>query len=66
TSIRAMYVTTIIQGKEPLKFQCIIETSIDFSKTPIDFDVGIGDKSDPVTESYKEYFSRDRIYWRMV
>lgn len=53
TSIRAMYVTTIIRkGKEPLKFQCIIETSIDFSKTPIDFGVGIGDKSDPVTESY--------------
>jgi hypothetical protein len=47
-SIRAMYVVTITRkGKEPLKFQYISETSIDFNKTPIDYD-----ERDAIMESY--------------
>lgn len=47
-SIRAMYMVTITRrGKEPLKFQYISETSIDFNKTPIDYD-----ESDAIMESY--------------
>ena len=47
-SIRAMYMVIITRkGKEPLKFQYISETSIDFNKTPIDYD-----DSDAIMESY--------------
>ena len=47
-SIRGMYVVTITRkGKEPLKFQYISETSIDFNKTPIDYE-----QSDAIMESY--------------
>ena len=53
TSIRAIYGTTIARsGKEPLKFQCIVETSIDFNKTPVDFNSDRADKNDPIIESY--------------
>jgi hypothetical protein len=53
TSIRAIYGTTIARsGKEPLKFQCIVETSIDFNKTPVDFSSDRTDKNDPIIESY--------------
>jgi hypothetical protein len=48
TSIRAMYMVTVTRkAKEPLKFQYISETSIDFNKTPIDYD-----ESDAIMESY--------------
>ncbi|HZA07096.1 MAG TPA: hypothetical protein VE619_05270 [Nitrososphaeraceae archaeon] len=48
-SIRAMYIITVTRKgrKEPLKFQYISETSIDFNKTPVDYD-----ESDAITESY--------------
>jgi hypothetical protein len=47
-SIRAMYMVIITRkGKEPLKFQYLSETSIDFNKTPIDYD-----DSDAIMESY--------------
>lgn len=50
TSIRAVYGTTIARsGKELLKFQCIVETLIDFNKTPVDFS---SDRADPIKESY--------------
>lgn len=53
TSIRAVYSTTIARiGKEPLKFQCIVETSVDFNKTPVDFSFDRPDKNDPIIESY--------------
>jgi hypothetical protein len=48
-SIRAMYTLTVTRkgSKEPLKFQYISQTSIDFNKTPIDYD-----ESDAIMESY--------------
>jgi len=51
TSLRASYITTIIRKeKGQLRFQCVSEMSIDFSKIPIDFAVDRGD--DPIIESY--------------
>ncbi|HET8688965.1 MAG TPA: hypothetical protein VFM18_20335, partial [Methanosarcina sp.] len=53
TSIRASYITTITRkGKGQLKFQCVSEMSVDFSKIPIDFAINRGDKDDPIIESY--------------
>ncbi len=53
TSIRASYVTTIArEGKGQLKFQCVRDTSVDFSKMPIDFAINRGNKDDPIIESY--------------
>ena len=55
-SIRAMYTLTVTRkrSKEPLKFQYISETSIDFNKTPIDYD-----ERDAIMESYN-ILERDR------
>jgi hypothetical protein len=53
TSIRATYITTIIrEEKGQLRFQCVSEMSVDFSKIPIDFAVGRGHGDDPIIESY--------------
>ena len=53
TSLRASYITTIIRKeKGQLRFQCVSEMSIDFSKIPIDFDVDRGTEDDPIIESY--------------
>ena len=53
TSIRASYITTITRKeKGQLKFQCVIEMSVDFSKIPIDYAINRGDKGDPIIESY--------------
>src|SRR5215831_11651658 len=53
TSIRASYTTTIIRKeKGQLRFQCVSEMSVDFSKIPIDYAVDRGTEDDPIIESY--------------
>ena len=53
TSIRASYITTIIRKeKGQLRFQCVSEMSVDFSKIPIDFAVDRRQEDDPIIESY--------------
>jgi hypothetical protein len=58
-SIRANYIININRtNKQTLKFQCITDTPVDFSKTPIDFSAN-SDNTDPITETY-DIVERDK------